>query len=238
MNSTIAMITFRAMLGRKRALLLFVLPFIMLVLAIGLKVTGYADLDVSSNVLHRFGLSTLLPLLALIAGTGVIGPEIDDGQVMYVLTKPIPRQVIIFTKLVVAIVLIVLFAVVPTLLAGLIMSGTTAQVTPALTVGVLLGGIAYAAVFVALGVISRNAVTIGLIYVLVWEILLGNFAPGAKSASIQQWSLSVADKLTEASQIKSTVDLPIAVLLLVVITAAGTALATVRLRSLSVASAE
>ncbi|MEU5883641.1 ABC transporter permease [Spirillospora sp. NPDC047279] len=238
MNSTIAMITFRAMLGRKRALLLFVLPFIMLVLAAGLKVTDYADLGVSATVLHRFGLATLLPLLALIAGTGVIGPEIDDGQIMYVLTKPIPRQVIVLTKLAVAIVLVVLFAVVPTLLTGLIMSGTTAQVTPAFTVGVLVGGIAYSAAFVALGVISRNAVTIGLIYVLVWEILLGNFAPGAKSASIQQWSLSVADALSGASQITSTVDLPLAILLLAAVTALATTFASVRLRSLSIASAE
>ncbi|TMR29983.1 ABC transporter permease subunit, partial [Actinomadura geliboluensis] len=99
MNSTIAMITFRSMLGRKRALLLLGLPLILLVLAAILRATGNNDLDVSSGVLQQFGLATLLPLLALIAGTGVIGPEIDDGQIMYVLTKPIPREVIVLTKL-------------------------------------------------------------------------------------------------------------------------------------------
>ncbi|NED54877.1 ABC transporter permease subunit, partial [Micromonospora aurantiaca] len=72
---------------------------------------------------QQFGLATLLPLLALIAGTGVIGPEIDDGQIMYVLTKPIPREVIVLTKLVVAIILTTAFATVPTLLAGLILTG-------------------------------------------------------------------------------------------------------------------
>lgn len=238
MNPTIAMITFRAMLGRKRALLLLGLPLLLLVLSLILRATGNNDLTLSSHVLQNFGLATLLPLLALIAGTGVIAPEIDDGQIMYVLTKPIPREVIVVTKLVVAITLVTLFAVVPTLLAGLILVGTTAQVTPAFAIGILVGGIAYSAVFVALGVLSRNAVTIGLLYALVWETLLGSFAPGAKSASVQQWSLSVADALTDASMVTSTVGLPVAITMLVVVTLVAAFLATFRLRSLPVASAE
>ncbi|WP_067799261.1 ABC transporter permease [Actinomadura formosensis] len=238
MNGTIAMITFRAMLGRKRALLLLGLPLLLLVLAVGLRATGNDDLDVSAQTLQRFGLATLLPLLALIAGTGVIGPEIDDGQIMYVLTKPIRREVIVLTKLVVAIVLVTVFAVVPTLLAGLVLAGTTAGLTPAFTVGVLVGGFAYSAVFVALAVASRNAVTIGLLYALVWESLLGSFAPGAKSASIQQWCLSITDALTDASPVRSSVDLPVAVTLLIAVTAVATFLAAFRLRSLPVASAD
>jgi ABC-2 type transport system permease protein len=238
MNPTIAMITFRAMLGRRRALLLLILPVLVLGLAVALRLTGSDDPELSAGVLQRVGVATLLPLLALIAGTGVIGPEIDDGQIMYVLTKPIPRQVIVLTKLVVAILLVVVFAVVPTLLTGLVLPGTTEGMTPAFTVGVLAGGVAYSAVFVALAVLSRNAVTIGLLYALVWESLLGNFAPGAKSASIQQWALSVTDALTDTSFVSSTVDLGLAIPLLVLVTIAATLLAVLRLRSLPIASAE
>ncbi|WP_030176012.1 ABC transporter permease [Spirillospora albida] len=238
MNATIAMITFRAMLGRRRALLLLLLPVLLLVLAAALRLSDFNDLDTSAQVMQRFALATLLPLLALIAGTGVIGPEIDDGQIMYVLTKPIPRPVVVVTKYAVAVVLVTLFAVVPTLIAGLLLTGTTAGMASAFTVGVLVGGIAYSAVFVALAVLSRNAVTIGLLYALVWEALLGNFAPGAKSASIQQWALSVTDALTPASVIDSTVDLAVAGPLLAAVTVAGVLLASYRLRSLTVASAE
>ena len=106
MNPTIAMITFRAMLGRRRALLLFLLPAILLFLALALRVAGENDPGVSAGVLQRFGLATLLPLLALIAGTGVIGPEIDDGQITYVLATPVPRRVVVLTKLAVAVALV------------------------------------------------------------------------------------------------------------------------------------
>jgi ABC-2 type transport system permease protein len=238
MNLTVAYITFRGMLGRKRALLLFLLPAVLLVLAIALRVTDHNDLDTAALVLRTFALGTLLPLLGLITGTGVIGPEIDDGQIMYVLTKPISRPVVTTTKLLVAIALMIVFAVIPTLVAGLILAGTTAQLSVAFAIGLFVGGVAYCAVFVALAVASRNAVTIGLIYALVWESLLGNFAPGARSLSIQQWALSVADAMTSATSVTSEVGLGTAAVLLVCVTAAGAVLAALRLRTLTIASAD
>jgi ABC-2 type transport system permease protein len=238
MNTTIAYITLRAMLGRRRALLLFALPAILLLLAVILRFTGNNDLAISTGVLEKFALGTLLPLLGLIAGTGVIGPEIDDGQIMYVLTKPVPRQVIVLTKLAVAILLMVLFGVLPTLVAGAILTGFTAQLALAFAIGTLVGGVAYCAVFVALAVASRFAVVIGLLYVLVWEVLIGNFAPGAKSLSVQQWALSVTDALTSAVAVKSDVSLGAAVVLLSIVAGGGTLVAAMRLRSLAVTGAD
>jgi ABC-2 type transport system permease protein len=238
MNPTIAFLTFRAMLGSKRALLLFALPAILLLLAVVLRVTDHHDLQISTAVLQNFALGTLLPLLGLIVGTGVIGPEIDDGQIMYLLTKPIPRQVIVLTKLAVAIALMVLFGVLPVLVAGVILTGFTAQLSVAFAIGVLIGGLAYCAVFVALAVASRSAVVIGLLYALVWEVLIGNFAPGARALSIQQWALSVTDALTSAVAVTSDVSLGVAVVLLSVVVGCGTLLAAVRLRSLSVTGAD
>jgi ABC-2 type transport system permease protein len=238
MNTTIAYITFRAMLGRKRALLLFALPAILLLLAVVLRLTDHHDLQISAGLMEKFALGTLLPLLGLIAGTGVIGPEIDDGQIMYVLTKPVPRQVIALTKLAVAIVLMVLFGVLPALVAGVILTGFTAQLSVAFAIGMLVGGVAYCAVFVTLALASRFAVVIGLLYVLVWEVLIGNFAPGAKSLSIQQWALSVTDALTSAVAVRSDVSLGTAVVLLTIVAAGGTVLAAVRLRSLSITGAD
>lgn len=238
MNPTIAYITFRAMLGRRRALLLLALPGILLLLAVALRATGRSDLDISAAVLQRFALGTLLPLLALIAGTGVIGPEIDDGQIMYIVTKPLSRHVIMTTKLVVAIVLVTGFAVIPTVVAGLIMSGGTAGLPVAFGVAALVGGIAYCGVFTLLAVLSRNAVTIGLLYALVWESLVGNFAEGARQLSVQQWALSVADALTSATMVESQVGLSTAVVFLTVLSVVTAVLSAMRLRTLVIAGSE
>jgi ABC-2 type transport system permease protein len=98
--------------------------------------------------------------------------------------------------------------------------------------------VAYSAVFVALAVASRFAVTIGLLYALVWEVLIGNVAPGARKLSILQWSTSVTDALTTATTVKSEVSLGVALVLLVIVSGAGAVLAAVRLRTLSITGAE
>jgi ABC-2 type transport system permease protein len=232
--TTIAYITFRGMLGRRRALLLFILPAILILLSIGLRVTGNADLDTATSLLTQFGLGALLPLLALLAGTGVISPEIDDGQIMYLMTKPIARPLISTTKYLVAVALVIGFGVVPIFLAALIMNGFTAGLATGFATGALVGGIAYCALFIAIAVISRFAVTIGLIYALVWENLLGRYASGARTLSIRQWAISVTDKVSDATAVTSEVHTSTAVPLLVALTLAGVAFAGWKLRTLSI----
>jgi ABC-2 type transport system permease protein len=236
--NTIAYITFRGMLGRRRAILLFLLPAVLLFLAIALRLSGNGDLDTTTTLLTQFGLGALLPLLALLAGTGVIAPEIDDGQIMYILTKPIARPTITTTKFLVAIALVIGFAVVPVFVAAVIMTGTTANLAAGFAIGTLVGGIAYCALFLAISVISRFAVTIGLIYALVWENLLARYAPGAKTLSIRQWSITVTDKVTNATAVTSDVHLTTAAPLLIAISLAGVAFAGWKLRTLSVTGSD
>jgi ABC-2 type transport system permease protein len=232
--NTIAYITFRGMLGRRRALLLFILPAVLLLLSIGLRLTDNADLDTATMLLTQFGLGALLPLLALLAGTGVIGPEIDDGQIMYLVTKPIARPIISTTKFLVAVALVIGFGVVPMFVSAVIMNGMTAGLATGFALGALVGGIAYCALFIAIAVLSRFAVTIGLIYALVWENLLARYAPGARTLSIRQWAISVTDLTTNATTVTSQVSGSTAVPLLVALTAIGVLFAGWKLRTLSI----
>jgi ABC-2 type transport system permease protein len=232
--NTIAYITFRGMLGRRRALLLFALPAVLLLLSIGLRLTGNADLDTATALLTQFGLGALLPLLALLAGTGVISPEIDDGQIMYLMTKPIARPLISTTKYLVAVSLVIGFGVVPIFISAVIMNGMTAGLATGFALGSLVGGIAYCALFIAIAVLSRFAVTIGLIYALVWENLLARYAPGAKTLSIRQWAISITDLSTNATAVTSDVHTSTAVPLLVALTALGVLFAGWKLRTLSI----
>ena len=85
---------------------------------------------------------------------------------------------------------------------------------------------------------SGNAVTIGLLYSLLWESVMGQYVDGAKVLSIQQWSLAVIREAHRRPQVESAVKLPIAVILLVAVTIIGLALAITRLRSLTLSTAE
>ena len=199
MNPTVAHLTARSLLGRKRTLLLLLLPLALLGLCVLARILGGLDPDIqreldgplAPDLLGAFGIAVLMPLLGLIAGTGAIGPEIDEGSIVYLLAKPLNRYSIVVTKLLVAVGVVVAFGVLPVLVAGIVLTGEVGSVTISYAVGALAAGVAYSALFLMLAVITRNAVVVGLIYALVWESLVGGLVPGAQDLSIQQWATAV-----------------------------------------------
>ncbi|CAM5543409.1 ABC transporter permease [Streptomyces narbonensis] len=237
-NPTVARLTYRALLGRRRALILFLLPAFLVLIAAAVRGFNGADDQVAADVLGGFALATMVPLIGVIAGTGAIGPEIDDGSIVYLLSKPVKRPTIIFTKLIVAVAVTMVFSAVPTLIAGFVLNGNGQQVAVAYTVAALVASIAYSAMFLLLGTISRHAVVIGLVYALVWETLFGSLISGAKTLSVQQWSLALAEKVTGDGLINSEVGLTTATVLLVAVTVAATWFAGHKLRTLTLAGEE
>ncbi|MDI3420495.1 ABC transporter permease [Streptomyces luteolus] len=237
-DPTVARLTYRALLGRRRALILFSLPVLLIVIAS--LVRGFTGVDdqVAADVLGGFALATMVPLIGVIAGTGAIGPEIDDGSVVYLLSKPIKRPTIIVTKLIVAIAVTMAFSAIPTFVAGLILNGNGQQVAIAYTIAALVASVAYAALFLLLGTVSKHAVVFGLVYALVWETLFGSLVAGARTLSVQQWSLAVAERVARGDLVSSDVGLPVAVVLLTGVTVLATWYAGQKLRSLTLAGEE
>ncbi len=239
MNPTVARLTVRGLLGRRRGLLLLVVPALLLLIAALAASTDGDKLDLTVKILGDLDLGTLVPILGLVVGTGVIATEIDDGSIVYLLAKPLPRWRIITTKLAVAVVTTWVFAAVPTLIAGLLMYGTKDGLALGYTVAVLVSGAAYSALFLMLGVITRHAVVAGLAYALVWEALVGNYVEGARTLSIQQWGRAVAEAVAgDTTNLNPAVSLGAGVILLAVVTVGATAFASVKLAGLTLAAEE
>ncbi|WP_236241997.1 ABC transporter permease [Streptomyces sp. CC228A] len=238
-HPTVARLTYRALLGRRRAAVLFVLPGLLLFLAAAVRLLNGPDDQIAADVLGGFALATLVPLIGVIAGTGAIGPEIDDGSVVYLLSKPVKRPTIIMTKLTVAIAVTMVFSALPTLIAGFILNGNGQQIAVAYTVAALVASIAYSAIFLLLGTVTRHAVVIGLVYALIWEALFAGLISGARTLSVREWSAAVAQKVTGGdSVVSSDVGLPLAVVLLIAVTAGATWFAGHKLRTLTLAGEE
>lgn len=238
MNTVVAGITYRALLGRRRIVLLLLLPLALIGLAILLRVVGSADQRSAMLLMENFALATMLPLLGLIAGTGVIAPEIDDGTIIHLLSKPISRPVIAGTKFLVAASVLALFAAVPTYIAAWLLVRDEDGIASGFAIGVLVAGIAYAAVFLLLGVVTRHAVAIGVIYALVWETVVGSFITGAQKFSIQRWGQAIADQLSGSPFLEAKVTLGFAVPALLIVTVGAVLWAGIRLRSFSLTGDE
>ena len=105
-----------------------------------------------------------------------------------------------------------------------------------------ISGLAYCALFVLLAILTRHAVVVGLIYVLIWESLVGSFVPGAQVLSIQQWALAITEKVVGSSAgtlgVSSAVSFGTGVALLTVVVVACTWQAGSRLRTLRLTDSE
>ncbi|MFF4603945.1 ABC transporter permease subunit [Streptomyces sp. NPDC001339] len=237
-HPTVARLTYRALLGRRRALILFVLPALLVALAVAVRALAGADDATAGGILGGFALGTMVPLIGVIAGTGAIGPEIDDGSVVYLLSKPVSRPTIILTKLLVSIGVTVAFSAVPVLLAGYLLNGNSQQIAVGYAVAAAIASVAYSALFLLFGTISRHAVVFGLVYALVWEAFVGNLVPGARTLSIQQWALAIGQRAAGDGAISSDVQLPLAICLLTALTVGATWYAGRRLKALTLAGEE
>jgi ABC-2 type transport system permease protein len=184
-------------------------------------------------VLVGLGLAVVLPVVALIVGTGVLGAEIDDGTVVHILTKPLPRWQIVLPKLAVAVGVTAATVAVPLYVAGVL--AHSVRLGLALVVAGSLGALAYSALFLALSLVTRRPVLLGLVYVLIWEGLLGNFVSGTRVLSVQQWVVTLADRIAPSPLLEATVSVPVAGVMTALVSICFTVLAIDRLRSYSVA---
>lgn len=185
MNATVAQLTARGLLGRRRALLLLLLPVVLVGIAAVVRTVAGPDDGTALGFVGGFGLGTIVPIVALLAGTGAIGPEIDDGSIVYLLSKPISRFTILLSKLAVAVGVAVAFGAVPVGVAMFVLAQSPGALVVPYLVGAVAACVAYCALFLCLAVVTRNAVVVGLLYAIVWETTIAGFVAGAQNLSVR-----------------------------------------------------
>ncbi|CAM3194281.1 ABC transporter permease [Stackebrandtia soli] len=233
MNGTIAQLTLSTLLRKWRGILLALLPLTMLGLSAFLAaVVGEAD--VAEGLLGGLNLTTVVPLVALIIGTGAISTEVDDGSIGYLLTKPVKRGLIISTKYIVAICAALVFAAVPTAIAAIILTGEFGAVATSYPIAAAIACAVYCALFLMVGVVSKQAVMIGLLYILLWEGLICGIVEGARVLSVKYWATSIASTTADTTLVAS-IGVTTAAILAVVTTLGAIWYAGHRLRSLTIA---
>ena len=208
----IAQITLRALLGRRRTLLMLLLAAIPIL--VGLLVRANArpgPVDVGA-FLDAIVIRVVLPLVALVFGTAALGSELEDGTAVHLLTKPIRRSTIVLAKITVAGTLTAALLVPSTIVAGMLIAGLLntrpgsdpITATFAIGLGVLVGSYLYAAIFVALSIVTSRGLLVGLGYALIWEGILAGLLPGSQVFSVREYVRGIAETL-EPSSIESIV---------------------------------
>lgn len=197
--ATIAVVTFRALLGRRRTLLMLLLAGMPILLGLLVRAND-AELDERNlgPTLDGFVVRIVMPLIALVFGTAALGSELDDGTAVLLLTKPIDRWTIVVSKIAVAGTLTAALVVPSTVIAGVLMGGfgsSSIGITFAYALAGVVGSYLYAAIFLVLSVATSRGLIIGLGYSLIWEGVLAGLLPGTQVFSVREYVAGIAAAL-------------------------------------------
>jgi len=229
MNRTVLRLSTQALFGRRRGVVLLLLAGALLGLAVLVRLL--TDDEDGIEAVVGLGFTLALPLVALLAATAVLGPEIDDGSVVYLLAKPVNRHSIAVSKFIAAWVATMVLGALPVAVASLVLDTSQAGRAVALALGAAVSGTVYTALFLALAALTRHAVVVGLLFVLVWEGLLGSVFVGVRWLSVGAWGRAVAGGISPTVEDAATVGLAYAVLAALVVTAGSLWFTGDRLRS-------
>jgi ABC-2 type transport system permease protein len=232
-------LTLRVLLKSRRTVVIGLLcgfPILFATLGVIFILTGLAERDLSAYTIMAFIMASgyihfFLVVVTLFYGTALIADEIDDKTITYLFMRPVSRRTIYLGKylayLVAASLLLLPTAALSFLIAMLAdPPGEAAQHLPILfeDLGVLvLGILAYGALYALIGSIAKRPVFVGLGFAIVWETAV-TFIPGYLSKmTIKHYLLALLPHAAEQrgvlSLLESPTSPPMAILALLVTTA-------------------
>lgn len=158
----------------------------------GLGLQGFTRL---SNILY---LSMVFPVTILFLGAGAIGDDIDNGTLLYMRLRPVSRSAIVCGRYLAAALSSAVLLAPPVVLLYLIQvswRGGDALVEHlpvllAMLLNVLLAAVAYGAFFLLLSLFLRQAVILGLFFVVGWEFLVSAVIPSKAALATVSFHLS------------------------------------------------
>ena len=160
--------------------------------ALGIVVAALIDADArgAARFVDGFGLVVVVPLTTLVFASAALGDIIDDGTMVYLWLRPVRRWKIVVAAALATITVVIPVVVVPVMVAAAL-TGTGTDLVVGAGVASLLGTVAYAGIFVMLGIRVRRALLWGLLYVFIWEGFVARAGDTANRLAIRAYTRSV-----------------------------------------------
>jgi ABC-2 type transport system permease protein len=239
-TGVIARITVRLLLGTRRAAAIGLVLLLPIAIAVVYRLSGEEHTTTPAEFAWDFVssliLTLLLPLVALVLGTTALGTEIEDGTVVFLLTKPVDRWKVVVVKAAVAAAATAVLAVPTTAATAWIIVGSPGEggLVAGLALAALVASVVYTVLFVMLSTITSRALVIGLLYVFVWEAILGNVFSGMAWLSVRQYALGWAQALISLDEFDADLSTGVALALSLIVVASALVIGSRKLRSFEI----
>jgi ABC-2 type transport system permease protein len=216
-------LTLRQLSGRWRLLImtaLSALPVAIAVLALSFD-DAPSVADFEKLILSTMLAGSIAPLIVLAIAAPAFANEIEDKTLANLVLAPISKARIALPKLLATITVAAPFIAASAFATSYVafLGDTTA--TLAVTLSAVAGVVMYAAAFVWLGLVTTQAIGVGLLYIVLWEGLFSGFVSGVRMLSIRHYSIALMHGLDERRFATSSHLNSIAAIILAVLVVAG-----------------
>ncbi len=158
-------------------------------LAVGLS-DPFDTARAGTQFANGLGLSVLVPLISVVFASAAFGDLNDDGTLVYLWLRPLPRWQLALAGYAAACTVAVPLTVLP-LCIGAALTGAGGAVVGGVAAAVLVAVAAYCALFTALGLRVQRALPWGLAYILIWEGFVAQAGRGASRLAIRAYTRSI-----------------------------------------------
>jgi ABC-2 type transport system permease protein len=192
-------LTLRQLSGKWRLAIMTVLAAMPVIIAVLMLHSPHAPevAQFEKAVLSAMLAGSIAPLVVLAIAGAAFGNEIEDRTLANLTLSPTPRWKIAVPKLLATITIAGPFIAASALLTAHVafLGDTTATI--AVTVSALVGVAMYASAFVWLGLVSTQAIGIGLLYIVLWEGFFSGFVSGVRLLSIRHYAIALMHVMDE-----------------------------------------
>jgi ABC-2 type transport system permease protein len=192
-------LTLRQISGPWRLAIMTVLaamPVIIAVLTLRNETTPSVQ-GFENSVLGAMLAGSIAPLVVLAIAAAAFANEIEDRTLANLVLSPIPRWKIAVPKLLAVITIAAPFIGASAFLTSQVAFLGDAKANISVTVAALAGVAIYASAFVWLGLVTTQAIGIGLLYIVLWEGFFSGFVSGVRLLSIRHYAIALMHGLDE-----------------------------------------
>ena len=140
------------------------------------------------SVLSAMLAGSIAPLVVLAIGTVAFANEIEDRTLANITLSPIPRWQIVLPKLLGVITVAAPFIAASAFATSYIAYLGDVRAVVAVTIAAVVGVALYASAFTWLGLVSTQAIGIGLLYIVLWEGFFSGYVSGVRLLSIRHYT--------------------------------------------------
>lgn len=147
--------------------------------------------DFEQAILGAMLAGSIAPLVVLAIAGAAFGNEVEDRTLANLTLSPVPRWRIALPKVLAVVTVAAPFIAVSAMLTAHVAFIGDTRATVAVTVSALAGVAMYASLFVWLGLVTSQAIAVGLLYIVVWEGFFSGFVAGVRMLSIRHYAVGL-----------------------------------------------